>query len=88
VIGLKAPTKGTSTTVTKTHSVEVDDDSPSLSELDDEDSHHDSEMSNASGDDGGDDDDEDFDVAKITDREARQMFDDEVSSLLFNLFLI
>ena len=63
-------------------SVEDDDDLPSLSELDDEDSHDDSEKSNANGDDGGDDDDEDFDVAKITDREARQMFDDEVSSLL------
>ena len=88
MIGLKAPTKGKSTTVTKTRSVEDDDDSPSLLELDDEDSHDDSEKSNASGDDGGDDDDEDFDVAKITDREARQMFDDEVSSLLFNLFLI
>lgn len=52
MIGLKALTKGKSTTVTKTCSVEVDDDSPSLSELDDEDSHDDSEKSNASGDDG------------------------------------
>ena len=74
--------------VTKTRSVEVDDNSPSLLKLDDEDSHDGLEKSNASGDNGGDDDNEDFDVAKITDREARQMFDDEVLSLLFNLFLI
>ena len=74
--------------VTKTCSIEVEDDSSSLSKLDDEDSHDDSEKSNPSSDDGGDDDDEDFDIAKITDREVRQMFDDEVSSLLFNLFLV
>ena len=80
--------KGKSTTVMKTRSIEVEDDSSSLSELDDEDSHDDSEKSNPSSDDGGDDDDEDFDIAKITDREARQMFDDEVSSRLFNLFLV
>ena len=85
---MKPPTKGKSTTVTKTRSIEVEDNSSSLSELDDEDSHDDSEKSNPSSDDGGDDDDEDFDIAKITDREARQMFDDKVSSLLFNLFLV
>ena len=74
--------------VTKTRSIEVEDDSSSLSKLDDEDSHNDLEKSNPSSDNGGDDNNEDFDVAKITDREARQMFDNEVSSLLFNLFLI
>ena len=86
MIGLKAPIKGKSITAMKTCSVEVDDDLPSLSELDDEDSHNDLEKSNASGDDGGNDDDEDFDVVKITNREARQMFDDEVSSLIQFVF--
>ncbi|KAF8808311.1 hypothetical protein BYT27DRAFT_7241718 [Phlegmacium glaucopus] len=75
--GLKPPTKGKSAEVTKTRSIEVDDDSPSLSELDDGDS-HDPEKLNPSSDDGGDDDDEDFYVAEITDQEARQMFDDKM----------
>ena len=86
MIGLKALTEGKLTTVMKMHLVEVDDDSPSLSELDDKDSHDDLEKSNASGDDGGDDDDEDFDVVKITNREVRQMLDDKVSSLIQFVF--
>ena len=88
MIGLKPPTKGKSTNVTKTRSIEVDDDLSSLSESDNSDSDRHDEKSNPSSDDGGDDDDEDFYVAKITDREARQMFDDEVPCLLFDLFLI
>ena len=61
-------------------SIKVNDDPPSLSELENGDlSHNDLEKSNPSSEDGGDDDDDDdLYVVKITNREARQMFDDEV----------
>lgn len=58
----------------------------SLSRSDNLDS--DDQKFNSSSDDGSGHDDEDFDVGKITDREAKQMFDDEARSPWFIPFLI
>jgi len=86
LIGLKAQTKGKSTKVKNICSTEVDDGSLSLSSLSGSEDDHGKLCS--SSDDGGADDDEDFNVGKITDIEVRQMFDDEVRSPWFNLYLI
>ena len=60
--------------------IEVDDsdESSSLSSLQSDD------KSNGSDDDDDDEDDDDYDVARMTDREARQMFDNEVSFVVLH----
>jgi hypothetical protein len=90
--GLKTTTKGKQTTIKKTPApIEVDnesDSSGSVSESnanlkeDDSDAGDDSE-----GDVGDEDDDQDYEVARMTERQARDLFDVEVScqghSILF-----
>lgn len=77
VIGSKPPaaaTKGKSTSNIKksnpTIEVEDSDESSSLSSLQSDDK--------SNGSDEDDEDDDDYDVARMTDREARQMFNNEV----------
>ncbi|KIJ89869.1 hypothetical protein K443DRAFT_117414, partial [Laccaria amethystina LaAM-08-1] len=75
--GSKLPTKGKpNTKIKQTNAIEVDDLDESLSPLSD------GSQGLSEGSDGSDDeDDDDFDVARMTDREVRQMFTDELRCL-------
>ena len=79
------PTKGKPTKIQQTNPIDNDDtdESSSLSSLAD-----DSEGErNGSGDEDGEDDD-DYDVAQMSDGEARRMFDDEVLFLHLEFILV
>jgi len=78
--------KGNSTKVKNACSSAVDDPLPNLSDISesddlDSDNH---KLDSSSNDGDGDDDNEDFDVGKMTNKEARKIFNDKVPSPSFN----
>ena len=77
--------KGKPTKIQQTNPINVDnsDESSSLSSLAD-----DSECNKNGSDDEDAKDNKDYDVAQMSDGEARQMFDDEVSFLLVQFILV
>ena len=78
------PTKSKPTKIQQTNPIEVgdSDESSSLSSLDD-----DSEGDKDGSDDEDGENDDDYDVAQMSDGEARRMFDDEVMFLPFQFVL-
>jgi len=79
------PTKGKPTKIQQKNPIDVDDssdESSSLSSLAD-----DSEGDKNGSDDEDGENDDDFDVAQMSDGEARRVFDDEVMFLLLQFVL-
>ena len=82
------PRKGKPTPKNKpTNRIEVDDSDDSLSSLSDGQGRSDKLDDSDDEDDDDDEDDNDFDVARMTEREVRQLFNDEVTSCLLGSVL-
>ena len=82
------PTKGKLTPKNKqTNWTEVKDSDDSLSSLSDGQGHSDKLDDSDDEDNNNNEDDNDFDIAQMTEREVRQLFNDEVTSCLLGSVL-